>query len=337
MEEFVRVAALTGYFSTMRVLGADPRPVLRECGLSPELLRNPEQLLSAQTATRLLERSAAATGCLTFGLRMAEERALANLGVASLLIAHQPTLRLALLVLRESRNRINSTLVLHMEEHGDQTILRVDFVLRSPEPTRQASDLALGVVTRICTSVLGEQWRPLSACFSHEAPPAAELPVVHRIFRCSPEFGCEFNGIVVKTSDLDRPNVRADAKLADHARDLIESVASPTMQTTAQDIEQLIMLLLPSGQANIQNCADSMGLTVRTLQRMLDAEGAKFSELLNRARMRLSSQYLANSRTRVTDVAQFLGYSSIGAFTRWHSQAFGLSPREWRAAQKKKR
>lgn len=337
MEEFVRVAALTGYFSTMRALGADARPVLRECGLSPELLRNPEQLLSAQAAIRLLERSSAATGCLTFGLRMAEERALSHLGIASLLIAHQPTLRLALQALRDSRNRINSTLVLHTEEHQDQTVLRVDFALRSPEPARQASDLALGVVTRVCASVLGEHWAPLAACFSHEAPPVAELPVFHRLFRCPPQFGCEFNGIVIRTSDVDRANVRADARLADHARDLIESVPSPATRTTAQDTEQLIMLLLPSGQATIRNCAESMGLTVRTLQRMLDADGARFSELLNRARMQLSSQYLANSRTRVTDVAEFLGYSSIGAFTRWHTHAFGLSPREWRAAQKERR
>jgi AraC-like DNA-binding protein len=337
MAEFVRVAALTGYFSTMRAFGADPRPLLRECGLAPELLRNPEQLISARAAFRLLERSAETTGCVTFGLRMAAERALANLGVTSLLIAHQPTLRLAIQAMREFRNRINSTLVLHLEEHGGDVVLREDFSLSRPEKTRQASNLALGVLYRLCGSVLGENWAPLAACFSHEEPPAAEMPVFERLFRCPLQFNCEFNGLVVSASDMDRDNVRADSALAEHARDLIESVTSAEAGTAAQDTAELIMLLLPSGQATIQNCADSMGLTVRTLQRLLDAEDAKFSALLNRARMQLSVQYLANPKMRVTDVAELLGYSTIGAFTRWHSNMFGISPRQWRAEQRRKR
>jgi len=42
MAELVRVAALTGYFPTIREFGFDPRPVLKEVGLSRQLLANPE-------------------------------------------------------------------------------------------------------------------------------------------------------------------------------------------------------------------------------------------------------------------------------------------------------
>lgn len=331
MRELVRVAALTGYFQTMREFGTDPRPLLREVGLSQELLSNPEQLISARAAIRLLERSAEATGCLTFGLRMAEGRELAHLGSTSLLLAHQPTLRLALEALREFRNRVNSTLVLQFEEMGDEAVLREDFFLSRPEPSRQASDLVLGVLASTCWTLLGEHWTPISVCFSHEAPPASEMPIFHRVFRCRPQFNSQVNGIIINSADLDRPNPKGDIRLAVHARQLIETISTHTQRTPSQDVEQLIMLLLPSGRATIQTCADSMGMTIRTLQRMLDAESTSFSELLNRARMQLSAQYLANPKMRITDVADMLGYGSIGAFTRWHSQTFGVSPRQWRA------
>lgn len=330
MAELVRVAALTGYFQTMRDFGADPRPLLRDVGLSPDLLSNPEQLISARAAIRLLERSAQATGCITFGLRMVEERELAHLGSTSLLIAHQPTLRLALEALREFRNRINSTLVLQFEEMGDEAVLREDFFLSSPEPSRQASDLVVGVLARMCSSFLGALWAPVSVCFSHEAPPASELAIYHRVFRCRPQFNSQLNGIIITAADLDRPNPKADTQLALHARRLIETISAPAQRTVCQDVEQLIMLLMPSGRATIQTCADSMGVTVRTLQRMLDAEDKSFTALLNRARMQLATQYLSNPRMRVTDVADMLGYSSIGAFTRWHAQTFGKPPRQWR-------
>ncbi len=331
MSELVRVAALTGYFETMAGLGLDPRPLLREQGLSADLLVNPEQLIPARAAIRLLERSAQESGCLTFGLRMAEGRAMANLGATSLLIAHQPTLRHAIVALREFRARINSTLVLHLEEGAGEAMLREDFALRRPEPSRQSSDLALGVLMRLCADVLGPDWSPRLVCFSHQAPPAAELPIFARLFRCPLQFDSEVNGIVLRQTDLDRPNQRANDQLAHHARRLLETVMSPAERTTVEDVDQLIRLLMPAGRASIQNCAASMGTTVRTLQRLLDAEGTSFTTLLNAARMQLATQYLANPRMRITDIAGMLGYSSIGAFSRWHSQTFGAPPRSRRA------
>jgi AraC-like DNA-binding protein len=328
MGELVRVAALTGYFEVMATFGVDPQALLREQGLSAAMLANPEQPIPARATIRLLERSAEVTGCVT--LRMAERRALANLGSTSLLIAHQPTLRQALAALAEFRARINSALVLQFEEIGDQAILREDFSLRRPEPARQSSDLALGVIARLCSSMLGNRWAPQTVCFTHQAPPPDELAIFTRLFHCRPEFDQEFNGIVIAAADLDRPNPKADDQLARQARQLIEAVMSPAERTTAQEVEQLIALLLPAGRATVQTCAASLGVTVRTLQRMLDAESESFSALLHRARMQLAMQYLANPRMRVTDVAQMLGYGSTGAFTRWHTQTFGKPPLKWR-------
>lgn len=323
MSELVRVAALARYTETMEQLGFDPRPLLREQGLTADLLANPEQLIPARATIRLLERSAVVTGCETLGLRMAEGRIMANLGATSLLIALQPSLRLALTALREFRTRVNSILVLHQEELDDAVILREDFALRSPEPSRQSSNLALGVLMRLCTEVLGTDWSPRLACFSHAAPAQADIAVFSRVFRCPLQFDSELNGIVLRPADLDQPNPRADPQMARHARQLLDSVMSPTERTAIHDVDQGIRLLLPAGRASIQNCAASMGVTVRTLQRMLDAEGATFSALLNQARMQLATQYLANPRMRITDIAGMLGYSSIGAFSRWHKQTFG--------------
>lgn len=332
MGEFVRVAALSGYFEVMADLGVDPRTLLREQGFSAAMLVDPEQLISGRAAARLLERSAEATGCVTLGLRMAEGRELANLGATSLLIAHQATLRQALAALTEFRSRINSTLVLQVEEHDGHAIVREDFAFRRPEATRQSSNLALGVLLRLCKAVMGETWAPEGVCFTHQPPPVSELPIFFRIFGCRPEFDREFNGIIIAASDLDSSNPRADNQLAFHARQLIAAAQRPESRTVAEDVDQLITVLLPSGRASIQTCAASLGMTVRTLQRMLEAEEETFSDLLQRVRMRLANQYLTNPRMRITDVAQLLGYGSIGAYTRWHSQVFGKPPLAWRKA-----
>ncbi len=140
----------------------------------------------------------------------------------------------------------------------------------------------------------------------------------------------QHNGLVLDSADLDRPNHLADRALTEHARRLLELTMSPERQSLAQPVEQSIMLLLPSGRATVQTCADLLSLTVRTLQRGLDAEGTSFSLLLAKVRTHLARRYLANPRTRITDVASMLGYGSIGAFTRWHGQTFGQPPRKMR-------
>src|SRR4029453_7428148 len=175
--ELVRAAALTGYFAVAEDLRLDTVPLLRKSGLSRAMLENPEQMVPARPVIRLLEESAAAAGCLTFGLRMAERRGLADLGMVSLLIAHQPSLRDALSVMIQFRNRINSTLVTSYEEFDGMVLLREHFALYPPIPSRQADDLALGVLEQMCRSVLGADWQPIAISLPYEQPPPGEWQV----------------------------------------------------------------------------------------------------------------------------------------------------------------
>ncbi|MDE2437136.1 MAG: AraC family transcriptional regulator [Sphingomonadales bacterium] len=326
MAEVIRSAGLNGYLETMAALGVDPRPLLREHGLTIAQLEQSELLIPAWSGFRLLERSAEVTGCNTIGLRMAEGRGLASLGAPGLVIAHQPTLRNALDALTEYRARINSTLIISLENLGDEVVLQEDFSLKRPEQARQSSNLAIAVMFMLCRSILGANWMPLSVCFSHQVPEPQEMAQFVRIFRMRPQFNCEFNGLVFRKEDLDRPNAHADDRLAVLARDLLGEGTGPMAIPAVKDIERLVKLLLPNGRASIQMCAASLDVTVRTLQRMLEAEGDSFTNVLQRMRMQLATQYLSNPQMTVTDIAQLLGYASISTFTRWHAQAFGLPP-----------
>jgi AraC-like DNA-binding protein len=327
MSELVRVAALTGYLETMRAFGADPQRLLREQGLSLAQFAETETFIPARAANGLLERSAQVTGCCTFGLRMVQGRTLANIGATSLLIAHQPNLRAALGALTEFGVRINPTLSLTLEENGDEAIFREDARLSGAGSQWQSTDLVLGVLMRLCSGVMGEGWAPRGVCFTHQPPPRSELGDYTRVFCCQPQFSAAFNALILVRSDLDRPNPHADEQLAAHARRLLKAVPAVHGRSVAEDTDATIRLLLPSGRATVQACARAMGLTVRTLQRRLDAEGESFTSVLGRARAQLAGEYLANPRLRITDVADLLGYSSIGAFTRWHGETFGKSPR----------
>jgi AraC-like DNA-binding protein len=328
--ELVRAAALTGYFDVAAELGLDVVPLLRAANLSRSMMANAEQMLPALPVINLLEESARASGCSTFGLKMAERRRVSDIGLISLLIVHQPTLREAVGIVAEYRNRINSVLTLQFEEHDEVIFLREHIALSTPMVCRQVSDLALGVLYKMCRAIMPERWRPQFVCFSYERPAAAERPIYDRLFDCPIQFGSDFDGIVIGREDFDRPLPHADEALAAHARELISAVINPGHRSVTEEVEQSIRLLMPTGRASIGEAARSLGTNVRTLQRRLEQEGASFSELLERMRMQQVAQHFANRQLSLTDVAHLLGYAGLASFSAWYRGRFNRTPTEGR-------
>src|SRR5215831_920286 len=129
----VRAAALSNYAEVARQLGLDPGRMLREAGLSVRALSDPDMRVSAAMVVGLLEASAERSGCLTFGLRMAESRRLSDFGAISLLITHQRTLRDVLLLMVRYRNLLNEALTIDLEDAHDLVIIREELVIESTQ------------------------------------------------------------------------------------------------------------------------------------------------------------------------------------------------------------
>lgn len=324
--ELVRAASLSGYFAVAEQLRLEVAPLLRKTGLTRSMMNNPEQMLPARSVVRLLEDSAEKSGCVTFALRMAEQRQISDIGMISLLVVHQPTLAEALEVIGEFRNRINSNLTLQIERHEDTVFLREHFALNPPMVSRQVNDVALGVLYKICRTVMGEGWRPQCICLTYERPAQPDRAVYDRLFDCPLQFGSDFDGVVLDASDMNRRNPRADPALARHARELVRAMIDPGERTMEEEAEQSIRLLMPAGRATIGSVADALGTNVRTLQRHLDREDTSFSQLLDRVRVQQVSQHFANRRLRLTDVAHLLGYSTLASFSAWYRHRFNETP-----------
>jgi len=324
--ELVRAASLTGYFAVAAELQINTLPLLRRAGLSRTMMGDPDQMLPARSVVHLLEDTADVSGCTTVGLRMAEHRQLSDLGLVSLLIVHQPTLGDALEVLNEYRTRINSNLALQVEHHGHAIFLREHFSLQRPLYSRQVNDLALGVLNKICRSVMQPQWRPQCVSFSYERPAPGDGAIYERLFDCSLQFGADFDGIVIDRSDMQRRNPMSDLALASHARELICGMMAPGDRSVGEEVEQSIRILLPMGRASIGEVAHSLGTNVRTLQRRLEREGIVFSDLLDRVRVEQVEHHFASRHLRLTDVAHLLGYSSLSSFSSWYRNRFDRTP-----------
>jgi AraC-like DNA-binding protein len=324
----IRAAALAHYFEVAQAAGLNPQPLLRRAGLSRRMLVDPEQRVPLAAALQLLEESAEASGLADFGLRMAQARQLSDLGVLGLLLIHLPSLRAVLQTLIRSRQPVGSTLALALVEAGKSTVIREELIGPVAARSRQATELALGVLYRLCAALPGQRWNPQSVNFRHAAP--ADIHRHRQLFNCKLKFGSEFDGIVCATADLDSPNPQSDPVLAAYARRLVDVPGEAEEDTLAQTVRKVLYVQLPLGRTSIDQAAQSLGLHVRTLQRQLSADGVAFSELINEVRRDLVLRHLSQPDRSLTWVAEQIGYGRPSSFTRWFIAHFRETPTEWR-------
>lgn len=325
----VRSAVLAHYLDVAERLRLNPQSLLATVGLSRATLKTLDQPILLSAAVDLLELSAKATGCETYGLLMAEARQLSDLGPVSLLLTHQRTVRDAVNTTMHYRHLLNEGLAMHVEDTGKLTLVREEVISAGSRSSRQANELAVAVLCNLFRALIGPQWHPHSVNFMHAAP--TNLEVHKRVFRCKLQFDADFHGMVCTTSDLEQPIPVADPVMARYAQSFIEAIPGANTGSITLEVRKSIYLLLPMGRASVEQITKILGLNVRTLQRRLGEDGETFSGLLNGVRMELAQRYIANPKYPLGRIAELLGYSNHSAFTRWFIAQFKQTPQEMRA------
>jgi AraC-like DNA-binding protein len=224
---------------------------------------------------------------------------------------------------------MNNSLAIFVEEAGKMVIIREEVVTESPMPSKQATELAIGVMFRLCAALLGSHWHPYSVNFMHQPPDNLQLH--RRLFGCNLEFGSEFNGIVCPNTSLDLPNPHADPAMARYAQSYLDSLQNDEGASLLFEVRKAIYMLLPMGRATIEQIAQTQGMNVRTLQRRLKEDGCAFNDVINDVRRDLVLRYLENPNYPLSRIADMLGYSMASSFTRWFISQFGMPPATWRA------
>ncbi|RAR62431.1 AraC family transcriptional regulator [Paraburkholderia unamae] len=333
METMLSSVSMSGYFDVALRAGLNAVELAREAGLDAASLANPGDRIPAAAACLLLERSAEKASCPTFALQMAATRRRFGAGVVNVLLAHKRTLREVLLAGAAYGRLLNEALAVHVEDTGATVTIREELVVDQGVPRDQAVELAVGVLGRHSGELLGEHWKPRAVHFVHQAPPS--ITFHRRFFGCPVEFGSDFNGLVCATADLDCPNPAADPELARYAEDLADSLNVEGVGSTALEVRKAIYLLLPLGQASVEQVAAHLHMSVRTMQRQLELANTSFSRVTEAVRYELAVRFMSNSRYPIGQVSGLVGYSHQGTFTNWFVGRFGMTPRDWRNSRTK--
>ena len=322
----VRAAALTGFASLCRSYGVEAGPLLRAVGLPGAAEADPDRRVPAAAVDDAFERAALACGCDDFGVRLSELRGFANLGPIGLIARDEPTVGAAIGAITAYLPLHNDALLITREDHGEITVLRATILGAGRKV--QATDIAVAMIHRIIRQFAGTAWQAEEVCLTRPAPgdPARFRQVLGPRLR----FGAEFDGIVVRTDLLARPNPLAEVGLRSYASQAMRLAQPGGGATMAERVRRVLALLLSTGRCTAGHVAAQLGVSRRTLTRALADEGTRFLALLDAEREDVARRHLAARARSLTDIADLLGFSSPAAFSTWFRHRFGQSPRDWR-------
>lgn len=166
--------------------------------------------------------------------------------------------------------------------------------------------------------------------------PRAHVKAIERYFGCPVVCGAARNAIVFRAADAERPFVTRNAELLGMLAPQFEEELKHenTDENFLERVRSAIQQKLTGQRPTIEDIADALHVSPRTLQRRLQDEGSSFQRVLEEARHHLARHYLNNSFLELNEAAYLLGYNDANSFVRAFRTWEGMPPARWREQQR---
>jgi len=166
--------------------------------------------------------------------------------------------------------------------------------------------------------------------------PRAHVKTIERHFSCPVVCRTPRNAIIFRATDANRPFVTRNAELL--------GILAPQFDEELKEengdenfiecVRIAIQQRLTGRRPTVEDIADALHISSRTLQRRLQDDGASFQRVLEEARHQLARHYLNNSVLELNEAAYLLGYEDGNSFVRAFRTWEGVPPARWREQQR---
>jgi AraC-like DNA-binding protein len=145
-------------------------------------------------------------------------------------------------------------------------------------------------------------------------------------------FGQPINRVVFDAANLDMPLPQADRTALELTRSQCERAldALGYEGNLAERVRRAMWHEDGDGFRSLDEVAESLAVSTRTLRRTLAEQRLSFSTLLDRERREKAIFLLRSSRTPLEAVAAHLGYSTVSNFGRAFHHWTGITPGAYR-------
>jgi AraC-like DNA-binding protein len=332
MNKHFRVSGNT--FRKLEELGVRASQVLRQAGLSPALVNESRVLLSTEELFALWRAIGEVSANPAIGLLLGTEARVERFTPVALTALCTENFGAA--VDRIARyKQLTCPEAIDQEKDKEEWSIQFRWLLAEEKEPAALNECCFAWVLSIARHGTGTRLSPLRVEFVQER---AHVKAMERHFGCPVICSAARNAIVFRASDAERPFVTRNAELLAMLAPQFEKELEQENgdENFIERVRVAIQQKLTGRRPTIEDIADALHISSRTLQRRLQDGGSSFQRVLEEARRQLARHYLNNSVLELNEAAYLLGYEDANSFVRAFRTWEGVPPARWREQHRAK-
>ena len=319
-------------FSKLEELGVLASAVLRRAGLPQGYLNQPRVLLNTEELFALWRAVGEVSTNPSIGLLLGTETKTERFHPVGLAALSTENFGLAIDQMARYKQLTCPEEILE-EKDSEEWSIQFRWLLADEVEPPVLIECCFAWVLSTARHGTGTRLSPLRVEF---VQPRAHVKTIERHFGCLVVGGAPRNAIVFRAADAKRPFVTRNAELLGMLAPQFEEELKRENadENFAERVRIAIQQKLTGRRPTIEDIADALHVSSRTLQRRLQEEGSSFQRVLDDARHQLARHYLNNSVLELNEAAYLLGYEDGNSFVRAFRTWEGIPPARWREMQR---
>jgi AraC-like DNA-binding protein len=319
-------------FQKLEELGVRASAVLRKAGLPQAYLNQPRVLLTTEELFALWRAIGEVNTNPAIGLLLGTENRIERFHPVGLAALSSENFGSAIDQMARYKQLTCPEEILQ-EKDDEEWSIRFRWLLADGIEPPVLNECCFAWVLSIARQGTGTRISPLRVEFVQTRP---HVKIIERHLGCPVVCGGPCNAIVFRAADAERPFVTRNAELLGM---LAPQFEEELKQENGDEnfVERVCMAIqqkLTGRRPNVEDIADALHVSSRTLQRRLQDEGSSFQRVLEEARHQLARHYLNNSVLELNEAAYLLGYEDSNSFVRAFRTWEGIPPARWREEQR---
>jgi AraC-like DNA-binding protein len=323
-------ATTTALTAALQSYGCDPRAVFARAGLDIDLVRQPGARFPFSRMYRLWTAARDATGDPCIGLqaaRLLKPQALHALGLSWMV---SPTLRDGFMRIARYSRIANTSLKVEITETSSEIRLSPRVTARGIDAAPEAVDAYLAFIVSLCRQITTKHFAPTKVAFRREAGVHHDQYI--SFFACPVFFGQSEDALYFDAAVARAPVPAGNEEIAREIDRIAERYLATLQPSRVQDkVREILLTLLPSGEADQRTIARNLNRSVSTLQRQLKAEGSSYRKVLDDTRQTMALRLVKEGQHSLGQIAYLLGFSDQANFSRAFRRWTGGPPTEFRS------
>ena len=327
---YASVQSIKEYLFVAEQLGIDIEKVIEQVGLNRFLFEDGQATIDADVLIKLLQMIIPLSQDPTFGLTQATYVQANSFQTLGYLALNSSNTKETMDLVIQYEGGWGTTGKTFYEELGNEVFVSWHCNIEDALVARHMVENVLASWRLYSKSFVNLDEAPKRVWFSHGEPgDLLSLQKYQQIFNCPVLFNQPRSGLWVSKEQWLMPLPQANqamlSVLEKHAASQVRKFSEQQLQDKpySEQICRLLRLMIGHSIPQKRQIARQLGVSERTLQRMLKREGTQYQQLLAQVRLELAIEYLRYSDFDTAQIAQKTGFSEVRSFYRFLKQQTG--------------